>query len=188
MPLQQWRISTIVAAMLITLALLLGGQHLYNKYLVNDSLDRQIARVAAVEELRVARDEKPPAVYIHIPHVQDLQTDYRELTEIIRKRLGSDYRVVLLDNRTSELQSLYEQCSFAIQEAITTGNFQAMQKEVSRLAAASNVQNSLSVDSYNVYLELRDERDSSSYLYEVIPRLSQLALGGQATSQGGAGN
>lgn len=186
MPLQQWRIPTIVAATLITLALLLGGQHLYEKYFVKDSLDRQIAKVAAVEELRVAKDEKPPAVYVRISHIQDMQTDYQELTETIRKRLGSDYRVVLLDNRSSRLQSLYVQCSFAIQEAITTGNFQAMQKEVSKLADANNVQDNLSVDSYNVYLELRDEQDSN-YLYEVIPRLPQLALSGQAINPGGAG-
>jgi hypothetical protein len=91
-----------------------------------------------------------------------------------------------LDNRTPKLQSLYEQASFAIQEAIATGNFQAMQKSVSRLAAANKVQSNISVDSYNVYLELRDEQ-GSGYLYEVIPRTSQVAIGEQANNPGGEG-
>lgn len=186
MPLQQWRIPTIVAAMLITLLLLLGGQWLYEKYYVKDGLDRQIANVAAVESLTVAKDENPPSVYVRFSHVQDLQTDYQGLTDVIRKQLGPNYKVVLMDNRTPKLQSLYEQCSFAIQEAIATGNYQAMQKEVAQIAADNKAQSHMSVDSNNVYLELRDQQDTG-YLYEVIPRLSQLAVSGQA-KLGGEGS
>jgi len=184
MPLQQWRIPTIVAAMLITLALLLGGQFLYEKHFVQNGLDQQVAKVTAVDDLRVAKDEKPPAVYVRISNAQDLQTDYQGLTDVIRKQLGPQYKLVLLDERTPKLQSLYEQASFAIQEAIATGDFQAMQKSVSRLAADNKVQSNISVDSYNVYLELRDEQ-GSGYLYEVIPRTGQAAIGGQANSTGG---
>ncbi len=186
MPLQQWRIPTIVAVMLITLALLLGGQILYEKHFVQDGLDRQVAKVAAVADLRVAKDEKPPAVYVRINNAQDLQTDYQGLTDVVREQLGPQYKVVLMDNRTPKLQSLYEQDSFAIQEAIATGNYQAMQKSVSRLAAANKVQSNISVDSYNVYLELKDEQ-GSGYLYEVIPHTSQVANGEQANNPGGEG-
>jgi hypothetical protein len=186
MPLQQWRIPTIVAAMLITLAVLLGGQILYEKHFVNDDLDRQVATVAAVSDLRVAKDEKPPAVYLRINNAQDLQIDYQGLTDVVRKQLGPQYKVVLLDNRTPELQSLYEQGSFAIQEAIATGDYQAMQKSVARLAATNKVQSKISVDSYNVYLELRDEQ-GSGYLYEVIPRTPQVASGEQTNNPGGEG-
>jgi hypothetical protein len=186
MPLQQWRIPTIVAAMLITLAVLLGGQILYQKHFVNDDLNRQVATVAAVSDLRVAKDEKPPAVYLRINNAQDLQTDYQGLAEVVRKQLGPQYKVVLLDNRTPELQSLYEQGSFAIQEAIATGDYQAMQKSVTRLAAANRVQSQISVDSYNVYLELRDEQ-GSGYLYEVIPRAPQTASEEQTNNPGGEG-
>ncbi len=186
MPIQQWRIPAIVAAMLITLLFLLGGQYLYEKYYVKDGLDRQIAKVAAVESLTVAKDEKPPSVYVRFSHVNDLQKDYQGLESTVQKQLGTNYQVVLLDNRTPKLQSLYEQCSFAIQEAITTGDYQAMQKSVSQLAAADHVQSKMSVDSDNVYLELRDQQNSG-YLYEVIPRLSQLANSGQA-KLGGEGS
>ena len=186
MPLQQWRIPTIVAAMLITLALLLGGQLLYEKDFVKDGLDQQVAKVATVDDLRVAKDEKPPAVYVRINNAQDLETDYQGLTDVIRKQLGPQYKVVMLDNRTPELQSLYEQGSFAIQEAIATGNYQAMQQSVTQLAAANKVQSNISVDSYNVYLELRDEQ-GSGYLYEVIPRPSRVASEEQANNPGGEG-
>ena len=87
---------------------------------------RQIAKVAAVDSITVAKDEKPPAVYVRISHVNDLQTDYQRLTDVIGKQLGVNYKVVLLDNRTPKLQSLYEQSSF--QEAIATGNYQEMRK------------------------------------------------------------
>ncbi len=186
MPLQQWRIPTIVAAMLITLALLLGGQFFYEKYFVKDGLDREVAKVAAADEVRVDKDEKPPVVYVRISQVQDLQTDYQELTDVIRKQLGPGYKVVLLDNRTPKLQSLYEQCAFAIQEAIATGSYQTMQKTVSQLAAADKAQSNISVDSYNVYLELKDEQ-GPGYLYEVIPRQPQVASGEQANNPGGEG-
>lgn len=185
MPLQNWRIPTIVAAMLFTLLLLLGGQYIYEKYYVRDGLDRQIAKVAAVDSITVTKDEKPPKVYVRISRVNDLQTDYQRLTDVIGKQLGANYKVVLQDDRTPKLQSLYEQSSFAIQEAIATGNYQEMQKTVSQLAANNQVQSRLSVDSYNVYLELR-EQNNSGYLYAVIPRLSQIAASGKA-NQGGEG-
>jgi hypothetical protein len=172
--------------MLITLALLLGGQLLYEKDFVKDGLSQQVAKVAVVDDLRVAKDEKPPAVYIRINNAQDLQHDYQGLSDVVRKQLGLQYKVVLLDNRNPKLQSLYEQDSFAIQEAIATGNFQAMQESVSRLAAANKVQSNISVDSYNVYLELRDEQGSGC-LYEVIPRPSQAILQEEANNPGGEG-
>ena len=184
MPIQQWRIPAIVAAMLVTLALLLAGQLLYERYFVKNNLDREVAKVASVQELTIAKDQKPPTVYVRIPNVQDLQTEYQGLKEAISQQLGSGYQIVLVDNRTPELQSLYEQCSFAIQEAIATGNYEAMQKTVLQLAANDQDQANISVDSDNVYLELRD-RQGTDYLYEVIPRTSQDATGEQANNPGG---
>jgi hypothetical protein len=174
MPLQQIRITTIIIAMLVTLGLLLGGQQLYERYLVRDGLERSVAAVAAADAIRVAKDEKPPAVYIRLSHVDDLQSVYQGLSEVIRNQLGPGYRLVLQDDRTPQLQSLYEQCSFPIQQGIATGNFQAMKKGVEQLAAAAAVNCSISVDSDNVYLELRDRNDTAC-LYQIIPRLSREA-------------
>lgn len=180
------RIMAIIAAMLVTLCLLLGGQRLYEKYVVKDGLQQAIDKVAPADEIRVDKDAKPPTVYIRLSQVNDLQSDYEGLTDVIHAQLGPDYRVVLLDDRTPELQSLYEQCSFPIQEAIATGHFQSMKTGVEQLAAAGSANCSISVDSDNVYLELSDQKERGC-LYEVVPRLSQQEMA-RSSSAGGEGS
>jgi hypothetical protein len=184
MSLKKWNIPTIAAVMLIMLALLLGGQFFYERSFVKNNLDQQIAKVAAVDEVSIAKEEKPPVVYVRISNVQDLQADYQKLTDVVRMQLGTGYQVVLLDNRTPKLQSLYEQDSFAIQEAIATGDYEAMQRSVAQIAASNHVQSQISVDSGNVYLSLKD---GAASLYEVISRPSQATAGDQADNQGGEG-
>jgi len=87
--------------------------------------------------------------------------------------MGPEYQLVLLDSRTPRLQVLFEDFQFSIQEAISTGSFEEMHQTVRKIAEAENVNYKISVDSYNVYVQLRDQK---GYLYEIIPRWPQLAI------------
>ncbi len=175
MPLHQIRLSTVIIAMVITLGLLLGGQYSYEKYIVKEELSQKIAQIVEIDEIKIEKNENPPTVYIRASQITDLPMVNRRLGKIIREELGPEYRLVFLDQRTPRLQDLYENCQFSIQEAITAGNFQEMHQAIQKKAAAEHVDYKVSVDSYNVYLQLRDQK---GYLYEIIPRWPQLAING----------
>ncbi|HHW41126.1 MAG TPA: hypothetical protein GXX19_08260 [Syntrophomonadaceae bacterium] len=184
MPVRQLNITTVVIALIISLGLMLGGQYLYEKYYVKESVKEKIASVVKVDEVRIAKQEQPPTVYIRTSQIDDLQTVYQKVEKIVRQELGTDYQVVFLDRRTPKLTEIYENSQFAIQEAIATGSFQKMHRSVQNLAEANHVDYRVTVDSFNIYLQLRD---GQGYLYEVIQRSPQLADNEKNYGQGGGG-
>lgn len=165
----QIRFMTVLTVLVVTLCILLGGQHLYESYYVNNNLRDEIGQIVKVEEIRIEKQEDPPTVYLRAPEIENLRKDYLNIEKTVDRRLGADYRIVLLDDRTPELESLYEKCSFIIQEAIATGSYQDMEQQIGKMAKENGVHYRLFIDSSAIYLELRDER---GYLYEVIPRHS----------------
>lgn len=162
----QIHIKTVVITCIITLVILLGGYYLYNNYYVKNGLQEQIDQVVKVEEIEIDKEENPPTVYISSSEIKDLQDVYLKTDKIVYQNLGSEYRTVLSDKRTDKLSGLFDKCSFVIQEGIATGEFQEMDNQVRDLAELEGVQCHLTIDSSNIYLELKDEQ---GYLYEVIP-------------------
>lgn len=178
------RLTTVIAVLIVTLCILLGGRYLYESYYVKNSLHKEISQAVQAEEIRIAKQEDPPAVYIHVPEIKNLQSTYLCVEKIVRQQLGPGYKVILTDKRTSKLENLYEKCSFIIQEAIATGNFLEMEQKIDDLSKTAGVKHHLSIDSKNIYLELRDNR---GYLYEVIPRSPQLGQQKNMEKLGGEG-
>lgn len=167
----QIRPTTVVTALVVTLFILLSGYYLYDKYYIKNGLEEKINQVVKVEHIEIAKQENPPAVYIRSSKIKDLQVVYRKTAEIVYQKLSPEYRIVFLDERTEKLSKLYETSSFIIHEGITTGGFQEMHNKVRQLAELEGVSCHLTIDSSNIYLELRDDH---GYLFEVIPRLNQL--------------
>lgn len=167
----QIRFTTVAIALVVTLFILLGGYFLYDKYYIKNGLEEKINQIVETEEIKIAKQENPPTVYIRSSEIKDLQTVHQKTAEIVYQTLGPEFRVVFLDERTEKLSKLYEKCSFVIQEGIATGRFQEMNVKVQELAAEEGIQCHLTMDSFNVYLELDDGK---GYLYEVIPHLNQL--------------
>lgn len=173
MPLQNIRLTTVVIAMIITLGLLLGSQNLYERYIVNEELTQEIEKVVNLEEIKIAKKEKPPTVYLRTSQIKDLQADYQKLEKIVHQQLGPEYQIILLDQRTPKLQALYEECQFPIYEAISMGNFQRMYQTLRKKAEGAHVNYRISVDLYNIYVQFQDRK---GYLYEIIPRYPRLAI------------
>ncbi len=170
---QNMRLSTVVIAMIITLSVLFGGKYVYELN-ANQDLLQKIRSVAAVEEVKIARDERPPTVYLQLSEVDDLGKVYRQIRKIVDTYLGQEYQVVLVDRRTKKLEEVFNECQFSVYEAISTGQYQQMSRVVKETAKNSGVAVRISMDSSNIYLQFKDSGD---YLYEVIPRWPQLAQG-----------
>lgn len=169
----QFRIKTVIVAFIVTLIVLLSAYYIYNNYYLKNGLQEEINQVVEVEEeeIEIAEDEHPATVYIRSSEIEDLQNVYLKLEEIVYQKIGSEYGIVILDDRTEKLSDLYDQCSFVIQEGIATGKFQEMYSKVQELAELEGIKCHMTIDSSNIYLELRDDQ---GYLYEVIPHLNQL--------------
>lgn len=164
------RFTTVIAVLVFTLCVLLGGRYLYESYYVKNNLYEEINRAVQAEQISIIKQEDPPTVYIRVPEIKNLKSVYLCVEKIVRQQLGQGYKVVLTDTRTPDLENLYEKCSFIIQEAIFTGSFQDMEQKIEDISKTAGIEWHLSIDSKNIYLELRDDH---GYLYEVIPRYYQ---------------
>jgi len=169
--LNQIRLMTVICALILTLCVLFGGYYLYDRYFIRDGLREQISQLVKAEEINIEKQDNLSTVLIRSSEIEDFQNVYQKTAKLVYQSLGPQAEIIFLDERTENLSLLYEECSFIIHEGIATGKFRDMRTQVLNLADQEGVQCDLTMDSFNIYLVLRDEE---GYLYEVIPRINQL--------------
>jgi len=169
MNLKRDKYITFVAALAVTVAVLVAGQLLWQKYAVARPLDaalRAIPGVAAAswEESR----NGDLTITVTLGTVDNLAKTYGEIGATAKTVLGRrPARIVLADSRTPERERLAFALNLPVQEAIKTGNFTVMAERVAAAARAAGAEARVSVDAANVYLQLA--RDGAA-LYEIVPR------------------
>jgi hypothetical protein len=163
---------TYVAVLAVTVITLVCGQFLWNKYSIAKPLDKGLQQVQGVETVNWedGKNSENVALNITLDKVDNLQKTYGEITDTAKQVLGRKaFRVVLHDHRTPELEKLYYNVQYNIQEAIFTGNFSTMASNVQKQAEGAQAGAKVYVDTGYVYVQLTKGPDA---LYAVIPRQS----------------
>lgn len=168
---QNYRWSIMGLTILITLALLFGGQSLWQQYAIAQPMS-QIARgIDGVESAsldKAGKNTPITRINVKLHNVANLQTTYQALNERILNVLGHNkYEIILHSSPTPELEQLFYSIHYYIQEAIFTGNFGLMAERIQTRAAAGNVTAQTYVDAKYVYLQLANPAGN---LYIVVPR------------------
>ncbi|MDR7865737.1 MAG: hypothetical protein RIN56_02910 [Sporomusaceae bacterium] len=158
-----------VIALAVTVAVLVTGQLLWQKYAVARPLGASLQGIAGVTAASWDENKNGDiTINVTLGGVDNLAKTYGEIGETAKTVLGKrPARINLGDNRTPELEEIYHAVHFHLQEAVATGNFSAMADRVDAKARAAGAQAKLYVDARNVYLQLR-KADAS--LYAVVPR------------------
>lgn len=161
--------TVFVVALALTVAMLVAGQLMWQKFAVARPLDRGLKEIAGVESA-VWEENKNGDVTIKVAlaDVSNLAKTYGDIDSAAKRVLGKrPARVVLSDHRSPELEELYYTCHYNIQEAIATGGFTAMADRVQTAAKAAGAEAKVYVDARSVYLQLRK---GEAELYAVVPR------------------
>ncbi|MDT8901582.1 hypothetical protein [Anaeroselena agilis] len=158
-----------VIALAVTVATLVAGQLLWQKYAVARPLDSGLQGIAGVTA--ASWDESKNGditINVTLGGVDNFAKTYGEIGETAKTILGKrPARINLVDSRTPELETLFHAVHFHLQEAVATGNFSAMAERVDAKARAAGADATMYVDARNVYLRLT--RGGAS-LYAVVPR------------------
>ena len=85
----------------------------------------------------------------------------------VSSKNGGKFNFTITDNSNDLLDRAYHQMHFAIQEALTVGNFRVMAEEVARIADEFDIQQRISVDNNYIYVQLWTEQN---ILYRVVAR------------------
>lgn len=158
----------VVVALFVTVVLLWAGSAAYQYATVDRPLAVLLgghAEVAGYDLLR-ARGA-PVRVEVKLQDVQHLQRTYDDLTEGLQAILGR-HNLVIVDTRTPDLVEFFAQAQYALQEAAQNGNFVAMEKHLSLLAATHGVDLRLGVGRERLFVQVASEHGQ---LYEVVSRV-----------------
>lgn len=163
------RVYVIVAAIVLTLAVLLTIQYVYQKYDVEQPLFKLYSQTKLVEkEPTIEQNGETVKVILDVKKTDNLRKAYQELNRYTGQVMGNTaFTIELKDNRTKELEQAYYQSQFIIYEAISRGEFSKMAEVIQQNAGKIGAQSLVFIDNDNIYVEFLK---GSNYLYEIVPR------------------
>ncbi len=165
---------TFVIALAVTVAVLVAGQLLWQKYAVARPLGTGLQGIPGVTAANWAENKNGDiTINVTLGSVDNLAKTYGEIGETAKTILGKRPAAInLTDSRTPELETLYHAVHFHLQEAVATGNFSAMADRVDAKARDAGAQARVYVDARSVYLQLHK---ADAALYAVVPRFDTAA-------------
>lgn len=161
-------------ALATTLLILFGAQTVWHTFAVAKPLDKAFQGIDGVQAVTwdKGKDEGPVTLKVKFDNVVNLQTSYNAVQGQAKDVLGkTPFQIVIQDSRSPELEELYHELHYHIQEAIFTGHFGDMASKVETEAKLSGAASRVYVDAQNIYLQLtKGEAD----LYAVVPRANTI--------------
>lgn len=170
------RVYVVIAAVFVTLAVLLTVQFLYQKYDVEQPLFKLYSETKLVNKVPVIEQKGASVnVVLDVKKTDNLKQAYQDLNSYTEQILGgTKFTMELKDNRNKTLEDAYYQSQFVIYEALAKGDFTKMADVVQQNAVKVGATSKVYIDNDNVYVEILK---GDNYLYEIIPRLQNNARG-----------
>lgn len=143
------RITVVSIVGLLVFGLLLGGQMIYKRNWVDADLIQNIEQIPGIESAQITKVNGINELEVKTKQVKHLK---KMASELEKNAAGMPIRII--DDRSAELETVYEQMQFAIQEGITRGNFSEMADRLQEQAQQAGSDLDLTIDSNNIYLSL----------------------------------
>lgn len=163
-----WLLSALAVA--LTLAALAGGQIVWQKFVVAQPMDKLFNGIEGVTKASWEEGKKDDIVqiYITLADVKNLAKTHSAISDGAKRILGTrPYKINIEDSRTAELEQIYYNVHYHIQEAIFTGNFSAMAERVQKLSAEAGVTTQIYVEGKVVYVQMTK---NDAQMYVVVTR------------------
>jgi len=172
------RVYVVLAAIMVTLVVLLTFQFVYQKYNIEQPLFKMYSQTKLVSDVKVEENGSMINVILEVKKTENLRDTYRELTGYTEQVVGSDnYKMTLTDKRTKALEEVYYESQFIIYEAMAKGDYTRMADIIRQNAAKAGAEARVFIDHDYIYIQLTKDKD---YLYEIVSR--------QEGFKGSAGN
>lgn len=175
------KVYVVIAAVFVTLAVLLTVQFLYQKYDVEQPLFKLYSETELVNKVPVIEQKGTSVnVVLHLKKTENLKQVYHDLSSYTEQIMGNKkFTMELKDNRNKALEEVYYQSQFMIYEALAKGDFTKMADVVQDNAGGIGATSKVYIDNDNIYVEILK---GDNYLYEIIPRNEEHARGTQGSS------
>lgn len=178
MKITRFQFLTGFLALVVTLAVIYAGQALWQKHFVSQPLDKALKAISEVQKAELEEGGKlnePLVVHVTLDNVNNLQDTYKAINDKIQEAYGNKaYKLEIKDSRSPELEQLFNDINYYVQEAIVDGNFPLLAEKSGEMAKKLGIECKIFVDSENIYVQLSGK---SASLYDVVPRSAPVAGG-----------
>jgi hypothetical protein len=163
-----FRWESVALSAILTLVILSLGYIIYDKFGVKDPLERSLMLEDTVKSVTVKREQGVDVLEIEFDKVEDFATSYVAMDNIVKGRLGGNYRIDVKDARTQVLEDAYLSIHYYLEEASVRGNFGDMIESCrDRLLEKEPLDFKIVLDESHIYVQMVDQGD---YLYAVLNR------------------
>ena len=159
------RILLISFIGILIFGLLLGGTFVYQKKWVDVSILHQSQQISGVISAKTVQSNGQKELLVGTNHLSNLRETSQEL-----EKLAGNLPIRYLDRTNDNLDILFGQMQFAIQEGISRGNFIEMEQSLKNQADKAGIQLQLEMDSDAIYVVMNQ---GNAQLIEVIERHGQ---------------
>ncbi|CDX02042.1 hypothetical protein [Desulfitobacterium hafniense] len=159
------RITIISLVSMLIFGLLLSGKLLYENKWLEGSLIKESQQISGVLSAEILDKQGASEMLVNTGQVTNLQSLCTQL-----KTISGKHPIRLVDQRTPELEEVYQQMQFAIQEGMVMGNFTQMRETLAIQAEQAGVVMNLTMDNEGIYLVLTQ---GEHQLVSVIERHGQ---------------
>lgn len=155
----------------ITLFILYIGQNFWFNYSIKEPLTKELNNISGVNKVdfqQRTKFQEPLNIDINLSKVSNFHKTYTKIDETIKHFMGQrQYELSIIDNRTDELEQLYYDIHYYIEEAIFNGDFPMLSIKTSEIANTVDAKSQIYIDSKNIFVHLHKNENS---LYMLISR------------------
>lgn len=150
----------------VTLTVLFGGWIVYRDYGLVRPLKQELTNSKQVETVAVNLRGSNRQIAVTLKQVPDLQSAYREIRTTVKEAMHTDLQIQIHDQRTPELERLFQSYQPVIFSGIDRGDYTNMIDTIAQRAGKDGIHAIITMDRDNLYIQLEK---GNHYLYEVIP-------------------
>ncbi len=151
----------------ITLVILYSAQIIWFNYSIRKPLAIELSNIPGVEKVafqQTYRFKEPLNINITLNKVSNFHKTYAEANGIIIQFLGKkSYKLTISDSRNDELEQLFYDIHYYIEEALINGSFPKLIDKASEIAKKINAEARIYIDRQNIYVHLI-KNDNSLYM------------------------
>ena len=165
------RWPVVLIAFLFLISVFYGFQFYQQKQTVEEPLTQLFAGKEEVKAVNISHQGDTMEIILELEYVDNLREEKNIIHKEVTKILGDrKYQITLVDHRNKELEEIYYQVHYHLQEAAVKGNYVEMSEKVEEIMAGYNVEDyRLIVGEDKIYFQVKQ---AGHYLFEIVSRLS----------------
>lgn len=168
MNLRKYNWPLCLLALALTVLLLFGGEEAWYLLAKDRPLDNVFQGIEGVQTVSRTKEDGITLLRVTLGRTANFEETYEALWAAAEKILGKgQFRILLQDTRTPELERFYYTVQYDAEEAVQTGQFGSMVRRIQEKAGQAGVKTAVYVDRQRIYLHFSQ---ADQDMYVVVPR------------------